>query len=78
MLLDAGGADVNMAKKYGVTALLAAADGGHATLVSLLIGAGASVYHRDVSGITTLDIAMKMNKAECIKVLVYRTTCQSL
>ncbi len=52
-LID-GGADVNLADKYGWTALHFASQSGSAEIVSILLRAGADVNSRDSHGNTAL------------------------
>jgi len=69
--LIAGGADVNVADPYGLTALMiAAADHDEAEIVEELLGAGASVNARSRDGETALFAAAFGGNATTVKELV--------
>ncbi|MGB3788013.1 MAG: ankyrin repeat domain-containing protein [Phormidesmis sp.] len=53
----------------GETALTVAAQSGHATIVRLLLDAGARAGHQNRNGLTALDIAKRKNHADVIQVL---------
>jgi ankyrin repeat protein len=63
------GADVNLADKFGSTALSDAVLFGNAEAVKLLIVAGANVNAADSQKTTILDRAKKIGRADIVKLL---------
>jgi hypothetical protein len=66
-LLDAGVSPD--AASFGVTALVAAAEHGHAKVIERLIGAGADVNLRDQRGMTALDYATRAKQTAAMAAL---------
>lgn len=63
------GADVHAKNKYGVTALMYAADGGHAETVEMLLAKGADVNAKDNDGWTALTFAAKKGYTKIVRLL---------
>jgi ankyrin repeat protein len=68
-LLDKG-ADVNVKKTDGATALMAASQLGHVEVVQLLLAKGADVNAKAVSGATALLIASQNGRTEVVRALL--------
>eukprot|EP01106_Pelomyxa_sp_JSP_P004437 TRINITY_DN1690_c0_g1_i2.p1 TRINITY_DN1690_c0_g1~~TRINITY_DN1690_c0_g1_i2.p1 ORF type:complete len:193 (+),score=73.50 TRINITY_DN1690_c0_g1_i2:32-610(+) len=69
-LLDSGRAAVSDHDDDGRTALLWAADRGHAPVVAELLKRGADVNHQDVDGQTALHYAVSCGHADLVKLLL--------
>lgn len=64
--MDGGGeqkADVNNKRSDGITALMAAAVGGHAKVVKLLVEKGADLNEKDQEGLTALINAAEVRRS---------------
>lgn len=68
-LLLQEGADVNLTRQDGTTALMLAASRGHVETVRLLLAAGADVHMRSASGKTAVEIAVEMKRTEVVNLL---------
>lgn len=64
------GADVNLATKSGITALIYAAYNGRSDLAEILIKHGADVNHKDSSGSTALMYAVQQGNRKTVKILL--------
>lgn len=69
LLLASEDADPNCVSKDGTSLLQAAASGGHAGVVPLLIAAGALVDEKDAKGWTPLVTATFSGHGECVRAL---------
>ena len=69
-LLDSHPDWVNLVDEEGETALLEAAEEGHAEVVGLLLERGASLNHQDEEGETALMEAAEESQLECVKLLL--------
>jgi ankyrin repeat protein len=67
--LKDSGADVNAENKFGMTALILAALGGHTVNVACLINEGANVNAKSYSGETALKFAEMSNRRELVELL---------
>ena len=61
---------IDQANDRGMTALMAAAHGGHAAVVTMLLERGADVTCRDDRGVSALDYAIRENKQEVAQALL--------
>ena len=61
---------IDQANDRGMTALMAAAHGGHAAVVTMLLERGADVTCRDDRGVSALDYAIRENKQEVARALL--------
>lgn len=68
-LLLQNGADVNLTRQDGTTALMLAASRGHVETVRLLLAAGADVNTRSEAGKTAVGMAVEMKRTEVVKLL---------
>ena len=64
---------IDQANDRGMTALMAAAHGGHAAVVTMLLERGADVTCRDDRGVSALDYAIRENKLEVARALLDNT-----
>jgi Ran GTPase-activating protein (RanGAP) involved in mRNA processing and transport len=69
-LLDNTPELIDQANDRGMTALIAAAHGGHAAVVTMLLERGADVTCRDDRGVSALDYAIRENKQEVARALL--------
>jgi hypothetical protein len=69
-LLDNTPELIDQANDRGMTALMAAAHGGHAEVVKMLLERGADVTCRDDRGVSALDYAIRENKQEVARALL--------
>jgi len=69
-LLDNTPEVIDHANDRGMTALMAAAHGGHAAVVTMLLERGADVTCRDDRGVSALDYAIRENKQEVARALL--------
>jgi len=69
-LLDNTPEVIDHANDRGMTALMAAAHGGHAAVVTMLLERGADVTCRDDHGVSALDYAIRENKQEVARALL--------
>jgi len=69
-LLDDTPELIDQANDRGMTALMAAAHGGHAAVVKMLLERGADVTCRDDRGVSALDYAIRENKQEVARALL--------
>lgn len=67
-LIEAG-ADVNAATPGGTTALILAAETGHAEVVEALIAKGAGLNARNKTGMTALGLALDNGHDEIVRML---------
>ena len=65
-ILDETPALIDQANDRGMTALMAAAHGGHAAVVAVLLERGASVTSRDDHGVSALDYAVREDRQEVV------------
>jgi len=68
-LLLQNGADVNLTRQDGTTALMLAASRGHVETVRLLLEAGADIHMRSEAGKTAVALAVEMKRTEVVKLL---------
>ena len=68
-LLLQNGADVNLVRRDGTTALMLAAARGHAETVRVLLAAGADVNARSEAGKTAVEMAADKKRTEVVKLL---------
>jgi serine/threonine-protein phosphatase 6 regulatory ankyrin repeat subunit B len=68
--LLAKGVDVNTKNKYGVTALMLAAESGHTEIVQLLLANGAAVNDKDIHSKTPLMCAEESGNTETVQALL--------
>jgi hypothetical protein len=61
---------IDQTNDRGMTALMAAAHGGHAAVVTMLLERGADVTCRDDRGVSALDYAIRENKQEVARALL--------
>lgn len=71
-LLLAGGAQVDLATREGVTPLCSAAQGGNVSCVRLLLQAGANPKHTPANGFTPLDVATHLRRHDVAVLLQAR------
>jgi hypothetical protein len=69
-LLDNTPELIDQANDRGMTALMAAAHGGHAAVVTMLHERGADIACRDDRGVSALDYAIRENKQEVARALL--------
>ena len=69
-LLDNTPELINQANDRGMTALMAAAHGGHAAVVTMLLERRADVTCQDDRGVSALDYAIRENKQEVARALL--------
>lgn len=72
LLIDKGGADVNLTRLDGYTALMIAAEGGFEDCVKLLLDRGVNVAARNRVGRTALFCCVHNGQAGCLKLLLDR------
>ena len=63
------GADVNLTRQDGTTALMLAASRGHVETVRLLLAAGADIHMRSEDGKTAVEMAVEMKRTEVVNLL---------
>jgi ankyrin repeat protein len=68
-ILKESGAGVDVQNKYGMTALILAARGGHSENVACLIAQGADVNAKSYSGETALKFAELINRNDMAQLL---------
>jgi hypothetical protein len=69
-LLDESPELIDQVNDRGMTALMSAAHGGHAAVVTMLLERGADVTCRDDRGVSALDYAIRENKQEVARALL--------
>ena len=69
-LLDDTPELIDQANDRGMTALVAAAHGGHAAVVTMLLERGADITCRDDRGVSALDYAIRENRREVVRALL--------